>query len=158
MKTHSYIPLPLGIDREWTHALDVYRHLLANRPERERLLREVCNRDPGQPFTVKLYHPLSPWVLRISTVETDEEFQTRIQAWLVHEIRQRAGRPAPIVSHYPTDSILHTHWLPPDIWSAVIRDDHFKFPADVAHRGSHSGYLYRTSGIAGPCTRLLQIR
>ena len=28
----------------------------------------------------------------------------------------------------------------------------------VAHRGSHSGYLYRTSGIAGPCTRLLQIR
>jgi len=76
---YYYYPQPLGTDQGWTSPNQLYDHLIRHADERARITAEICSMDPGQPFTVLIYHPCLPKMLPFSTVDSDWTFLSRLE-------------------------------------------------------------------------------
>ena len=88
LRTYLYIPQPSGIDMFWTTETHVYHYLICSASERSRIMADVHNLEPGQPFNVMILHRCLARYLTYSTVESDENFLDRITRIFVCELNK----------------------------------------------------------------------
>lgn len=79
MEMISYIPYPLGIDRNWTNSEDLYRYLLHNSVERRRL-QEMVDQQAWTGMkgsAVWIHHPCSKPIY-LHHQQPDKDFQLQL--------------------------------------------------------------------------------
>lgn len=86
----DYAPSSELISFDWTTPLDVLRHLLSHRKERDQLRNEASQRSCGRPQTFKIWHHLLGCQLSIDSFGTDYIFVSAIKNLIV-TIEWRTG-------------------------------------------------------------------
>ena len=88
LRTYFYIPRPYGVDMFWTTEAHVHHHLICSTSERTRIIKEVQDMEPGQPFSVIILHRCLARYLTYSTVESDDNFLDRLTRIFVCELNK----------------------------------------------------------------------
>lgn len=116
----TYVPLPMGIDHDWSSALDVFKHLHSSESERQRLCEAISKIHPNEPYSVQIWHPQSPGTLQISNIDTEEAIMIRISACIQHEFmrqydyRRQGLIPSTLPNHtWPSRSLGYPQFRPP---------------------------------------------
>ena len=100
MEMISYVPYPLGIDQHWNIPEDLYRHLLHNTDERQRLQRMVDQ----QAWTgmiggiVWIHHPCSPPIY-LHYQQPDKDLQLQLLCLIYNKSRTQNTIPLTSTSY-----------------------------------------------------------
>lgn len=86
LRTYVYTPQPPGVDVFWASAAHVHHYLICSTGERARIMADVQNMEPGQPFSVLIIHPCLRKYLFLSTVETDETFLAHLTRHFIGDL------------------------------------------------------------------------
>jgi len=86
LRTYVYTPQPPGVDVFWASAAHVHHYLICSASERARIMADVQNMEPGQPFSVLIVHPCLRKYLFLSTVETDDTFLARLTRHFIGDL------------------------------------------------------------------------